>query len=139
MPGQECIWRTAVTRLLVLRSRQLVALKEYPNQLDKAQVCGFSGHLSTRVEKSLGYLSTKVEKSLVSGAGAYFLTNGAPGGRSRREARIRGRVGSYHADLTHVRNTRVCTSSRVEKSLVSEAGAHFLTERESSVGAGASP
>ena len=30
-------------------------------------------------------------------------------------------------------------SSRVEKSLVSGAGAYFLAERESSVGAGASP
>ena len=34
---------------------------------------------------------------------------------------------------------RSAPSGRVEKSLVSDAGAYFLTERESSVGVGASP
>ena len=64
---------------------------------------------------------------------------GAPGGRSCREERIRGRECSYHADLRHVRNTGVAQSYRVEKSPVSGAGAYFLTEREASLVAGASP
>ena len=62
---------------------------------------------------------------------------GAPGGRPRREERIRGRECSYHADLRHTWGTIQIT--RVEKSLVSGAGAYFLSERESPVGAGANP
>ena len=37
-----------------------------------------------------------------------YHLKGAPGGRSRREERIRGRESSYHADLRHVRRTVVC-------------------------------
>ena len=69
-----------------------------------------------------------------------YHLKGAPGGRSRREERIRGPECSYRADLRHVRNTGVSQSGRVEKSLVSGAGAtYFLTEREASLVAGANP
>ena len=68
-----------------------------------------------------------------------YHLKGGPVGRSRREERIRDRESSYHADLRYVRNTGVAQSARVEKSLVSEAGACFLTEREASVGAGVNP
>ena len=65
---------------------------------------------------------------------------GAPGGRSRREERIRGRECSYHADLRHVRNTGVYPNYRGgARSPVSGAGAYFLTEREASLVAGANP
>ena len=69
-----------------------------------------------------------------------YHLKGAPGGRSRREERIRGRECRYHADLRHVRNTGVSPSYRGgAKSPVSGAGAYFRTEREASVGAGANP
>ena len=69
-----------------------------------------------------------------------YHLKGAPGGRSRREERIRGPECSYHADLRHVRNTGVYPNYRGgARSPVSGAGAYFLTEREASLVAGANP
>ena len=67
-----------------------------------------------------------------------MLAGASPLGREKLDFEERSASGARNAAVAQIIVVAI-PSARVEKSLVSRAGACFLTERESSVGAGANP